>query len=380
MKPLLRDVPLSGLGPLLLSLGEPAYRGRQLAAWLHRTGALSWDVMTDLPIALRTRLAEQFDLCALELRERLESVDGTRKFLFGLRDGAAVESVIIPMENHLTFCLSAQVGCAMACRFCATARGGLVRDLHAAEILEQVIRLADDLSARPLPGFGDRGFNIVLMGMGEPLANWAQVAAALSTLTARDGGAISPRRVTISTSGYEEGLRNLLRSPLKVGLTISVNAVTPALRRKLMPVPGRTPLAQVLALGERYARRLRRKITLAYVLIAGVNDCAEEAHELAALVARRPFKINLIPLNRLDDETMRAPDADRVLEFQRVLSAGGVQAYIRVSGGQDIAAACGQLSRRRIPAESASEARANRTGASDQGRAARRPAPPARRE
>jgi 23S rRNA (adenine2503-C2)-methyltransferase len=376
----LRDVPLPELGPLLESFGEPAYRGRQLAAWLHRAGALSWDAMTNLPIDLRARLAEQFDLQALELRERLESDDGTRKFLFGLRDGAAVESVIIPMENHLTFCLSSQVGCAMACRFCATARGGLVRNLQAAEILEQVIRLADDLSARPLPGFGGRGFNIVLMGMGEPLANWLQVAAALTTLTARDGGAVSPRRVTISTSGYEEGLRQLLRSPLTVGLTISVNAVTPAMRRKLMPVPGRTPLAQVLALGERYALRLGRKITLAYVLIAGANDNAEEARQLAALVARRPFKVNLIPLNRLDEETLRAPDADRVLEFQRVLIAGGVQAYIRVSGGQDIAAACGQLRRRRILAETAGEARANPTGASDPGRAAKRPAPPATRE
>ncbi len=346
-KPLIRDVPTDELAPLLQRFGEPAYRARQLSLWLHRAHALDWDALSDLPRELRARLADLYDLQGLFPSERLAAEDGTRKFLFRLRDGAAVESVIIPMENHLTFCLSSQVGCAMACRFCATARGGLARNLTAAEIQEQVVHLARDLAARPPAGFGARGFNLVFMGMGEPLDNWGQVAAALKVFTAEDGWGLSPRRVTISTSGHREGLLQLLRLPQAVGLTLSVNAASPGLRRRLMPVSARTPLPQLLELAEKYARRIQRKVTLGYVLIGGVNDDLAEARALAALAARRPFKINLIPLNRLDDDRLSPPGADQVLAFQRVLSDAGLQAYIRVSGGQEIAAACGQLRQRR---------------------------------
>lgn len=353
-KPLLRDVPANELDPLLQRLGQPAYRARQLALWLHRAHALDWETLSDLPRDLRVRLADLYDLQGLFPVERLAAEDGTRKFLFRLRDGATVESVIIPMENHLTFCLSSQVGCAMACRFCATARGGLARNLTAAEIQEQVVHLARDLAARPPPGFGTRGFNLVFMGMGEPFDNWEQVSAALNVFTAPDGWGLSPRRVTISTSGHREGLQQLLRLPQAVGLTLSVNAASTDLRRRLMPVSARTPLPQLLELAEKYARRIQRKITLGYVLIGGVNDNLSEARALAALVARRPFKINLIPLNRLDDARLSPPGADQVLAFQRVLLEAGLQAFIRVSGGQEIAAACGQLrQRQQSPAPSA---------------------------
>lgn len=349
--PLIRDVPGEELTELLVRLGHPPYRGRQLAFWLHRARALAWDAMTDLPADLRRELSARFTLQALRPAERQDAADGTRKFLFALGDGAAVESVAIPMEEHATFCLSSQVGCRMACRFCATARGGLARQLTRGEILEQIIHLERDLEAQPLPGCGGRGWNVVFMGMGEPLDNWEQVGPAIETLVSATGWGVSARRVTISTSGHREGLRSLLAFPHPVGLTISVNAVSPQLRRRLMPVPARVPLPQLLELGERYARRIHRKVTLGYVLIAGVNDDLAEARRLAGLAARRPFKVNLIPYNRLEEDDLAASGADRVLAFQNVLVEAGVPAYIRVSGGQDIAAACGQLRRRHAPGD-----------------------------
>mgnify|MGYP001093616547 FL=1 len=351
-RPLLRDVLPEALAPLLVQLGEPAWRGRQLSAWLHRSRALQWEAMTDLPRALRLRLADAYDLQGLKALERRISTDGTRKHLFELRDGATIESVIIPMEGHFTFCLSSQVGCAMACRFCATARGGLARGLSMGEILEQVVHLERDLAADPPTTRGQRAGNLVFMGMGEPLDNWEGLAGSIATLTAAAGGGISHRRITISTSGPREGLRRLMRLPQSVGLTLSVNAASPELRRRLMPIPGRTPLPVLLRFGERWARRIHRKTTLGYVLIAGVNDDLAEARLLARLAAGRPFKVNLIPLNRFDDDGLAPPGVDRVLAFQQVLLQSGVQTFIRASGGQDIDAACGQLRRRRLGSRS----------------------------
>jgi len=181
-KPLLRSLVPADLDGLVSAAGLPSYRGDQLSDWLFVQGALRWEAMTNLPRALREDLAGRFDLTGLELMERQVSQDGTRKFLFRLRDGATVESVVIPMEEHATFCLSTQVGCAMACRFCATARGGLVRNLEAGEILEQVLHLRKDVKQEPVPGLGNRKFNIVYMGMGEPLDNWDEVQRSLVML------------------------------------------------------------------------------------------------------------------------------------------------------------------------------------------------------
>jgi len=345
-RPLLRDLTPSAVDALVADLGQPPYRGRQLRGWLYSHGAVSWDETTNLPRPLREALAAGHDLTGLETRERQCSQDGTRKFLFALRDGETIESVIIPMENHATFCVSSQVGCAMACSFCATARGGLMRQLSAGEILEQVLRLARDLAEDPLPGDPARAFNVVFMGMGEPLDNADGVFAAVRTMTAADGLGMSARRITISTSGHAEGLRSLASLEVPVGLTLSVNSCDPDTRKRLMPVPGRTPLAESLDLAEAHAGRIHRPVTVAYVLIAGVNDGDREARALAELVRGRPFKINLIPMNRIDDR-FGPPAADRVLGFQAALAGRGVRSTIRVSGGEDIDAACGQLRRKR---------------------------------
>jgi len=348
LKPLLRDLESHELPVVLTDLGEPGYRGHQLAKWLFEHGALTWEQMTNLPVTLQHRLAQTYDLQALQLAERFVASDSTRKYLFTLRDTETIESVLIPMENHATFCVSTQVGCLMACRFCATTHGGLVRQLTSGEILEQVVRLKADLAEHPLLDHGQRQFNIVFMGMGEPLDNWPAVSKALDVLTAKNGFAISARRITLSTSGHRSGLASLLANPdLKVGLTLSLCGVSEKRRRRLMPVAGRHSLTELLGQAAEYARRIKRRITLAYILIEDESDQLEEASALAALVRDRPFKVNLIPFNTLDDQTWQAPTHERVLAFQNSLRQSGVEAYIRQSGGQDIAAACGQLRNRK---------------------------------
>jgi len=343
LKSLIRDLPPAGLTDLVGEFAQPEYRGGQLARWLFRDGALAWDQMTNLPGRLRRQLADRFDLCGLSVSDRVVSRDGTRKFLFSLRDGAAVESVLIPTGNHPTFCLSSQVGCAMGCRFCASARGGLVRNLRRAEILEQVIHLQEDLSRNPLPGDPPRQFNLVVMGMGEPLHNWDQVSGALFTLIARSGFGISSRRITVSTAGPANLLTRLLDFPHPIGLTVSLGGAPDRLRRKLLPVAGKSPLTKTLDLAERYARRIRRPVTLALVLIAGVSDSLGQARRLATLVRGKPFKVNLIPLNRWEGAGMQPADPPRVQRFGQVLQEAGIRVFVRESGGQDIAAACGQL-------------------------------------
>ncbi|MBU0741024.1 23S rRNA (adenine(2503)-C(2))-methyltransferase RlmN [bacterium] len=338
----MRDVPVAELRSLMKARREPEYRGDQLARWLYRDAVWHWDDMRNLPRHLRDGLAEDHDLQGLHPAEHQVSRDGTRKYLYTLRDDHRIESVIIPMESHATFCISSQVGCGMACSFCATARGGLVRNLSSGEIIEQVLRLADDLRTEPRQVLGDRGYNIVFMGMGEPLDNLDAVESAIATFVNGQGLAMSPRRITISTSGHVEGLMRLISSAMTVGLTISVNSSRPELRRRLMPVPGRTPLAETLELAERYAQTRHRRVTIAYVLMDGINDGDGEASALARILAGRPFKVNLIPMNRIDGK-QGPPPAERVLGFQARLRDEGVEAYVRISGGDDIAAACGQL-------------------------------------
>ena len=347
-KPLLRSLVPDQLAGLISDAGLPAYRLDQLADWLFARGVFSWEEMTNLPKALREDLAERFDLTALETEERQVSSDGTRKFLFRLRDGATVESVIIPMDEHATFCISTQVGCAMACRFCATARGGLVRNLEAGEILEQVLRLRSDIEADPVHGLGNRQFNVVFMGMGEPLDNWTAVADSLTCMMDPKGLSMSRRRIQISTSGPGEGLQRMVDAEPGVGLTISLGGSTDAERKAVMPVPGRTSIREVLDLAVQYVRNAGRRATVAWVLIAGQTDDLEQAARLARLLRGKPLKVNLIPMNPLDDAKLLPPDEKDIQAFRRVLTDAGIDTFIRISGGRDIAAACGQLRRRRL--------------------------------
>ena len=346
-KPLLRSLVPDQISALIANSGVPAYRGQQLREWLFKHDARDWQQLGNLPQSLRQDLATRYDLTGLQLQEKQVSADGTRKFLFRLRDGHTIESVIIPMADHATFCLSTQVGCAMACTFCATARGGLVRQLATGEIIEQIQRLRSDLRDEPMPGRGDRQFNVVFMGMGEPLDNWPAVEPALQIMMHEDGLAMSRRRIQVSTSGPADGLRLLIAAAPGVGLTLSLGGSTDQERRKVMPVPGRTTLNEALTLAADYGRAAGRRVTIAWVLIQGRTDEPDQARRLARLLKGHNFKVNLIPLNPLTDSPL-APTADpAVLGFQEILTDAGVPTFVRASGGRDIDAACGQLRRRR---------------------------------
>lgn len=347
-KPLLRSLGPGDLDNLVSEAGLPSYRADQLADWLFSRGALTWDAMSNLPRSMLENLATGYDLAGLDSEERQVSADGTRKFLFRMRDGATVESVIIPMEEHATFCISTQVGCAMACRFCATARGGLVRNLESGEILEQVLRLKADLETAPVPGLGGRAFNVVYMGMGEPLDNWDAVSGSLKSLMEPRGLGMSRRRIQISTSGPGAGLEKLVADCPGVGLTLSIGGSTDEERKAVMPVPGRTSIAEALDLVVRYAKAAGRRATVAWVLIAGGTDDPAMARRLAMLLRNLPVKVNLIPMNPLDDADLEPPDQTAILAFQKILTDAQVPTFIRASGGRDIAAACGQLRRRRL--------------------------------
>ncbi len=348
-KTLLHDHLPAQLEEITKELGQPRFRARQLLDWLYLHPVVSWNQMTNIPGPLLDKLKLQFDLMGLALVARQVSTDGTRKFLFQLRDGATVESVIIPMADHATFCISSQVGCAMACRFCATARGGLVRNLAPGEIVQQVLLLQRDLDQEPLAHQGGKKPNVVFMGMGEPLDNFSSVACAIRLLQDSRCLGFSHRRIQISTSGPRAGLERLRASDLAVGLTLSIGGSNDQERRAIMPVPGRTPLRDVLDLAESYARRGSRRPTVAWVLIAGQTDLPEQAQRLARLLCHRPFKVNLIPLNPLDDGKLEPPELSSTLAFQSILTSAGVDTFIRASGGRDIAAACGQLRKRHNP-------------------------------
>lgn len=317
--------------------GEPAYRGRQVFKWLYQKRESNPAVWSDLPKTFRGLLAERAGIgCPAVVREEV-SRDGTRKFLFGLGDGERIESVLIPDQDRLTACISSQAGCALECAFCLTGVMGLKRNLGPGEIVGQVLALQD--VAAP----GRAVSHIVLMGMGEPLANFGNVERALRILTDPDGPGFSPRRITLSTVGLVPGIRRLAASGLQVNLAISLSGTTDAQRDRLMPVNRRYPLKELLAACREYPLPPRRRITFEYVLMDGVNDSPEDARRLIGLLRGIQCKVNLLPLNESPLVPFRASPRHRVEAFQKILRAGGLTATIRESRGHDISAACGML-------------------------------------
>jgi 23S rRNA (adenine2503-C2)-methyltransferase len=314
--------------------GEAAYRGRQVARRLWRAPVASFKAMTELPLAFRDRLGEHFDIPRLMLDARQKSTDGTEKFLFRLGDGEGIETVAIPDGNRLTLCISSQAGCALQCAFCATGAMGFARNLRAWEIACQVRELA--LLDPPL-----KATNIVFMGMGEPLMNWDQVDVALTILNDPAGIGIGARHITVSTVGVLPGIQALAARPEQFRLAISIHAPTDALRRELMPINIKYPLAQVIDAAKSFVRR----VTFEYVLLGDVNDGALQAAELAKLAREAGAFVNLIPLHPggggsrgFTASTRAATDA-----FARMLRRSGVEVALRKSRGMDISAACGQL-------------------------------------
>ncbi len=327
----------------LIGLGLRPYRAGQVRQWIYQHHARSFDDMSNIATGERELLAGIFSIPALKIVRSERSSDGTRKFLFGLEDGHAVESVLIPDQDRLTLCISSQVGCQQACRFCLTGQGGFVRDLKAWEITDQVLEVSDIVRTEG----GMAITNIVLMGMGEPLANFDEVAGALRTMTDDSGLAISPRRITLSTDGIVPGIDRLAASGLKVNLAVSLNASTDELRDRIMPVNSRYPLRELLAACRRFPLDRRRRITFEYVLLGGVNDSTEDAERLARLLRGIRCKVNLIPFNPFAGSPFRRPDEASVRRFQQVLLERHYTAPVRESRGRDISAACGQLRERR---------------------------------
>lgn len=318
-------------------LGWPRYRATQLRRWLYQKRVREIGRMTDLPKADRDRLAALARIGRFEESPILRSADGTRKFLFRLEDGLQVESVLIPEEDRLTLCLSTQVGCTLDCGFCLTGTMGLKRNLRAHEIVDQALSVQDRLEP------GERLTNLVLMGMGEPLANFAEVSEAIARLTDSDWGVgIPPRRITLSTAGLASRLQDV--AALGVNLAVSLNATTEAQRDRLMPaVNRRYPLKVLLDACRAYPLPPRQKLTFEYVLLAGENDGEEDAKRLVRLLQGIRCKINLIPFNPFEGSPYRRPEDAAVRRFQAVLRRAGLDAFIRKSKGRDVLGACGQL-------------------------------------
>jgi 23S rRNA (adenine2503-C2)-methyltransferase len=322
----------------LLDLGEPAFRGRQLYAWLYKKRARSFEAMSNLKKQLRRRLESAFELRWPLLAERQLSYDGTRKYLFRLPDGATIESVYIPEETRRTICISTQAGCPLKCAFCLTGVLGYERNLKPWEILGQVATVMED--APPREGMP---WNVVVMGMGEPLLNYDNSVSALRVLMDPEGFAIAPKKLTLSTVGILPALEKLMQEPLRPNLAISLHASNKPLRRELMPIEEKYPLEQVIAAAQRYPIPKGGRVTYEYVLLKGVNDTMQHARQLVRLLAQTRAKINLIPLNPAPQLPFEAPTREAVDAFCRVLADAEMTVSVRKPRGQDILAACGQL-------------------------------------
>jgi len=319
-------------------MGAPTFRGRQIAAALYKRHARAWDALSDLPRDLRARLAENYDLAPCRVRSQSESPDGTVKYLLDLPDQEVVEAVFLPYPGRTSVCISSQVGCPMACSFCATGTEGLARNLTAGEIVDQVLQLQ---ALHP----EQRITHVVLMGMGEPLLNYAAMLRAVRLLNAEVG--IAMRHLTVSTIGVVPNLLKLAEEDLQLTLAVSLHAPNDALRSELVPLNDKYPLARLLDACRTYAEKTKRRITFEYVLLAGVNDGEKEAHELGRLLKNLALvSVNTIPYNTTDVAARyRRPTPEAARRFREIVADYGVTITQRQERGHRIAAACGQLKR-----------------------------------
>jgi len=346
--PDIAEMDLGELKAALVQGGTEPFRARQIYRWIYRRGVYDFEAMTDLSRALRARLATSLRITTPRVVRHDTSVDGTTKFLLELEDGRQIESVFIPDTPSHAFCISTQVGCAMKCGFCLTGKMGLARNLTAGEIAGQVRVLAGETGLR------DKRFNIVLMGMGEPLHNYDNTMKALRLIADPHGLAVSPRRVTLSTIGVLPGLERLAREPLLPNLAVSLHATTEHQRDFLVPVNRTYGLTEILDACRRFPLKHRNRITFEYVLLRGVNDSPEDARRLVRLMHGIRCKINLIPLNDAPGIPFDRPRDDEIDTFGKILAEHHLTVSVRKSRGRDIRAACGQLiveGPRRSPAQ-----------------------------
>jgi 23S rRNA (adenine2503-C2)-methyltransferase len=327
----------------LHKLGEPSYRARQIADWLYEKRANSFDEMTDLSRELRAQLANQFAFSKINVVRVLGSHDTTRKFLFRLRDGNLIESVLIPASPALyggssdrrTICISTQIGCAYGCKFCASGLEGFSRNLGPNEIIDQIITIES--------ATGEKIDNIVFMGMGEPLANFSNLMRAIRIINAPWALGIGARHITVSTSGLAPQIKKLADEPLQIRLAISLHAATDEVRNQIMPINRKYNVETLLAACHYYAGRRKQRLTFEYILIAGVNDADDQAYLLARHARKLAAKVNLIPYNTVEGLQWSRPSRNRQEKFLSILRAHKIAATLRREKGHDIDAACGQL-------------------------------------
>jgi 23S rRNA (adenine2503-C2)-methyltransferase len=337
LKPDLAGLEQHELEQVLVRLDQPRFHARQIFQWIHKRGIDDFALMSDLPRDLRVRLADEFQLLTPAIVRKERSTDGTTKFLLQLGDGKQIEAVFIPDTPSQTFCISTQVGCAMRCAFCLTGKMGIERNLTASEIAGQVRVLAREL--RML----DTRFNIVLMGMGEPLHNYEATMKSLRIVADEHGFAVSPRRITLSTVGVLPALEKLATEPVMPNLAISLHSTTEEQRDMLVPINRKYGLQELLDACRRFPVKRRERITFEYVMLNGVNDTPEDARRLVKLLHGIRGKVNLLPLNEAAGIPFERPSDDRVNRFARILSDHGLTVSVRKSRGRDIRAACGQL-------------------------------------
>lgn len=326
---------ITELEGLLSSLGEPRYRARQIMDWVYGKGFYSFEEMSNLPKLLRDKLAQHACIALPAIIRVQVAPDGTRKYLLGLMDGQRVEAVAISEGERLTACLSSQVGCAIGCVFCATGLSGLVRNMSVAEIVGQLLALQEHL--------GLRVTNVVMMGMGEPLANYDNVMAALGLMNHPQTLGIGVRRFTLSTSGVVPGILRLAAEHPQVNLAVSLHAANDYLRNQLVPINRKYPIDALIKACREYVSRTGRRVTFEYVLLRGINDAAEHAHELGRLLQDLLCHVNLIPVNPVRDTHYKRPEKKVTASFARIVKAYDIRVTVRKEKGTGIDAACGQL-------------------------------------
>ena len=342
LKNQLKDYSPEALRQKLVASGLPGYRAEQLTGWMYQRGVDDLAAMTDLSQELREQLARAWHTRALETQHLATSADGTRKLALRARDGALIESVLIPEERRNTLCVSTQVGCPLACSFCATGALGFTRNLSTAEIVDQLCR------SREVMDDDETLSNVVFMGMGEPLLNLPAVSEAIRILIHPKAFGLAPRRITVSTAGVVSRIRPLLELA-PVNLAVSLHATTDAVRDELVPLNRKVPLDELLGTlrSEPLVNR-RRPVFFEYTLMEGVNDSVEDARRLPQLLAGIPCKVNVIPMNAHPDSVYQPPSRAVIDDFTAVLHQAGLRVTLRRSRGEDIDAACGQLARRGI--------------------------------
>ena len=331
----IKDLCPEELERIVISFGEEPFRARQIGTWIYRKNANQFEQMSDLPKQFRARLEDSCSLSSsLKISEKMTSIDGTKKYLFELEDGERIESVFIPEDKRSTLCISTQVGCAMACTFCLTGRIGKIRNLRPSEILDQFIQVNYEN--------GGCITNLVFMGMGEPLDNLKNTLSALKTFIHKDYLGLSPKKITVSTSGLVPQIKELGRQ-VPVNLSVSLNAPNDIIRNEIMPINRRYSIKELIEASSQYPFPKRKLLTFEYVLIKDKNDSYKDAKSLGELLKGVRCKVNLIPYNEATPLVYKSPNDDSVLAFQRVLITYGLNVRIRKNRGRDILGACGQL-------------------------------------